>query len=211
MSGGESGTPPDRRGSIRDGVVAQGVDRISHQLKNPLQTISVNLEVLRLRASRDVSAEEAGEIDRLAEVVERGVRTLDRRIGMLVDLARRSSDDGWRRVALGSYVREAAATFQLDERESGRGLQVEVPPSEEDGEARIRPGWLVAALLEVVAALPSDEEGGAVVRVTVRDGHPRLELPDPPAGAGGAADAIRRAGGEMARTGDRIHVTFPEA
>lgn len=213
--GGES---PAGTGEAGDGRVALGVDRISHQLKNPLQTISVNLEVLRLRASRSAAPDEQEEIDRLAGIVERGVRTLDRRIGMLVDLARRSSGDGWRRVSLGDYVRQATAAFQLDEREHGRGLEVELPAPEEDVEVKIRPGWLLAALLDAAGTPASGEGDRGILRVEVRDGQGTLELPVPPGEDGGSdaedtaslREAIRRAGGEMYTAGNRIEVRFPE-
>lgn len=213
MSGSGAAGGASGRGSgggrLDDGLVAAGVDRISHQLKNPLQTIAVNLEVLRLEAERGASAGEAGgdgEIERLTGVISGGVQTLDRRIGMLVALARRSGEAHPRRVSLGEYVRRASATFQLGDADYGRGLEVEVPGEEGDVEVLVRPGWLLAFLLE--AAAGAHGAAGALLRVAAGEECARVELSTPAVGHGSAegedgperterlAGLLRRAGAE---------------
>lgn len=200
------------------GVVERGVDRIAHQLRNPLQSITVNLEILRLKASKAVPPEEVDEVERLAGVVNESVRTLDRRIGMLVDLARRSPEEAPRRVALGRFVREVLAAFRLDEREDGPGMEVEVPSEEKDVEVRIRSGWLLVFLLDA-AGMAAAGEGTGAVRVIREEDGARLEIPWPPEEdrGGPEADGVRRrlsevarlAGGEMERETEVIAVRFP--
>lgn len=214
------GEGPDR--GEGEEVLTRAVDRISHQLKNPLQSISVNLEVLRLRARRDAPGDEDGEVERLSGVIDGAVRTLDRRIGMLVDLARRRDAREPRRLPLGGFVREAWETFRLGDREGGRPLELDVPSGEDDVEVVVRPGWLLALLLGATAAVPDDEE--AVVRVRAHGDGAVLELPRSPAGPpagpeapahgpeeGELREAVRRAGGELAGDDGRPEVRFPGA
>lgn len=207
-----TGIPEDR-------IVAEGVDRMAHQLKNPLQAITVNLEVLRLMATKSVGPDELEEVERLAGVVNESVRTLVRRIDLLVALARRSErDEPARRVRLGRVVREAAGAFRLDEREHGHGLELELPPGEEDPEVRVGVGWLAALLLRAVAAA-QDTGGRLRVRVTSMDEDGLLEfpaVPDPESGTPeargaleGLAELARRAGGEPSPGQEGLSVRFP--
>lgn len=210
----------DGAGVPEDGIVAEGVDRMAHQLKNPLQAITVNLEVLRLKATKGVGPEELDEVERLAGVVNDSVRTLDRRIDLLVALARRSElEESLQRVRLGRFVREAAGAFRLDEREHGRGLELDLPPGE-DPEVRVGRGWLVALLLRSVAAAP-DPGGRPRVRVRATDGGGLLEFPAvpgpesaPPEVRGvleGLSGLARRSGGEPSLGEDGLSIRFPGA
>lgn len=176
-----------------DPLLATAVDRIAHQLRNPLQAISVNIEVIRLRARRS----DAGEVDRVAGVVDENVRLLDRRLGYLFDLARRSPEEAVTSVDAADLLAGAAAAFRLDAREDGMLIRVEVPGGEAgaadaregegDGEGaaltvEARRGSLLALLLRLALRL-SRETSGGVLRV--RGEGERVWLEAVPEEAGG--------------------------
>lgn len=168
-------------------VLVEAVDRIAHQLKNPLQAISVNLEVVRLRAGED------GETDRLTRVMDDAVRTLDRRIRLLVALARRSPEEPVRVVDLASFVRETVAAFRLDDREHGRDVALRTPPGEV-GPVTVRPGQLVALVMALSEAPTVGARSPRVLRVAGDGENGVLAVT-------GAADADER-GSSEAGAGD---------
>lgn len=201
-------------------VLAEAVDRIAHQLKNPLQAMTVNLEVIRMRAGAD----EAEETERLTGVVDEHIRLVDRRIRMLVALARRSPDESLTGIDLMELLREATAAFRLDEREDGPGLRIRPPDAAREGDGpsiRGREGALLAFVLaaasgarhaarsgeEPYLAAGGDDEGGWI------------EVgPGAPWGSGGQRDELaeqgRRAGGEVVAPEDGagpFRVRFPRA
>lgn len=156
-----SGEEPGRLSAEAEGsVLAEAVDRIAHQLKNPLQAMTVNLEVIRMRAGTD----EPGEVRRLADVVDDNVRRVDRRIRMLIALARRSPDEPASAVDLGELLREADEAFRLGERRDGPGLRVRLPDDAAAGTgdlaASAREGGLLALLL-TVASRAAESRGDA--------------------------------------------------
>lgn len=156
---GPSSAEPD------DSLLAHGVDRIAHQLKNPLQALTVNLEVVRLRAGGTGAA---GEIERLTRVMDENVRLLDRRIRLLLALARRSDQEPLKELDLVSFVEDTVAAFRLDEREEGRGVELRIPR----GEAlpvRGRPGGLVALLIALSDVKGPDGAGPSYLRVGPTD------------------------------------------
>lgn len=184
-------------------VLAEAVDRIAHQLKNPLQAMTVNLEVIRMRAGGD----EAEETERLTGVVDEHIRLVDRRIRMLVALARRSPDESLTAIDLAELLQEATAAFRLDEREDGPDLRLRLPEGVREGDGpsiRGRKGALLALVLAAASGAPhaarrgedpylaagGDDEGGWI------------EVgPGPPWGSGEQRDELaeqgRRAGGEV--------------
>lgn len=198
--------------------LAEAVDRMAHQLKNPLQAITVNLEVLRMKAGRGESAEE---VDRLTGVVDENVRIVDRRVRMLVALARRSPTEPLTSVDLGEELREARDAFRLDEQEDGLGLEVRLPGTGADLSARARHGGLLALILAGASCAAPGEDGerpylaagasgeGPWLEVGPRVGCPgdggRRELEAQGRRAGGAA---RGASGEAAGGGP-VRIRFP--
>lgn len=205
---------PDRPGEGSLGseretsALAEAVDRIAHQLKNPLQAMTVNLEVIRLHARKG----EADELERVAGVVDENIQLLDRRIRMLIALARRSPEEPATGLDLGQLVREAGGAFRLDEREDGSGLRLRVPGREAAGEGlavRAREGELLALIL--AAASRASEVGTAAevpyLAVDPVESGARLEVgPGGPWRGQDERDEMlaqaRRAGGEVSTTGD---------
>lgn len=236
MEGSSGGEPVGIAGE--DPLLATAVDRIAHQLRNPLQAIAVNLEVIRLRARR----EDTGEVDRVAGVVDDNVRLLDRRLGYLIDLARRSPDEPVTSVDAAGLVAGAAAAFRLDAREDGMLIRVEVPGEGRTGTAggeagasaegdaaeaaltvEARRGSLLALVLRLALRL-SREAAGGVLRVRGEGDRVWLEAVPEEAGGGWARGAAREemeqlarlAGGEAAPTGEggadaagEFRVSFP--
>lgn len=203
-------------------AVAEAVDRIAHQLKNPLQAMTVNLEVLRLRAGR----EEREETERVTGVVDQNIRLLDRRVRMLIALARRSPEEPFTGMDLAEAVREAGAAFRLDDREEGLGLELRVPDDEVEGSfsVRAREGQFLTLLLAVASAAGGG--GGDEPYLTVgRDDEGGWIEVGPGAPWGDAAEGeeirrqARRSGGTVVSPGeggerrgdDPLRVRFPRS
>lgn len=173
-------------------AVAEAVDRIAHQLKNPLQAMTVNLEVLRLRAGRG----EREETERVTGVVDENIRLLDRRVRMLIALARRSPEEPYRGLDLAEEVREAGAAFRLDDREDGLGLRFRVPEAGEGAthSVRAREGQLLALLLAVASAAAGGSGGDEpYLAVGGDEGGSWIEVgPGAPWGDAAEGEVIRR-------------------
>lgn len=188
-------------------VLAEAMDRIAHQLKNPLQAMTVNLEVIRIRAGEG----DVDEVERLTRVVDENVRRVDRRIRMLVALARRSPDETPTDADLEELVREASAAFRLDDREDGPGLRVRAPDEGEgvgDAVVRVRPGELLALILSVASRATRADSGGEPPYLAVgADGAGGWievgpgDLWGDPGERRAIAERARRAGGEVEATG----------
>lgn len=74
-----------------DAVLRDMVGRMAHELKNPLQAIVVNVEVLRtgVRSGRDPDRPP----EPFATAIEEGVRVLDRRLRLLFLVSRAADED----------------------------------------------------------------------------------------------------------------------
>lgn len=215
-----AGEPETLAAEAESSALAEAVDRMAHQLKNPLQAMTVNLEVIRLRAAR---AEDREELERLADVVDENIRLLDRRIRMLISLARRSPEEKPAALDLGEQVRQALDAFRLDEREDGLGLQVRLPGDDGEGPdlaVRAREGGLLALVLAGAACAagagggepPYLAVGASRGRAWIEFG-PRADCP----GGDGREELVeqaRRAGGEVGTAeeepaGRPLRVRFP--
>lgn len=201
-------------------VLAEAVDRIAHQLKNPLQAMTVNLEVIRMRAGK----EGREETERLTDVVDQNIRRVDRRIRMLIALARRSADEPLTAIDLRELLREAGAAFRLDEREDGLGLRLRVPePDGDDGglSTRGREGAILALLLAAASGARHAAREGEPPYLAAGSGEqgPWIEVgPGAPWESHGQwqelAGQARRSGGEVVSEegGDGpFRVRFPRA
>lgn len=191
------GVGGDRR---TDDLLARAVDRMAHQIKNPLQAVAMNMEVIRTRVRREVPELWEG-LERYAGAVDENVELLDRRLRLLLALGRRSPDDDPESLDPESLARDFAAALRLDR---------EDPPVEVEGRgegggaglgARGRPGFVLALLLDVweAAREAGARDGKLRVRVEEGEGHVRLEVRLPPTPGGGGiasrrADRWRRLG-----------------
>lgn len=200
-------------------VLAEAVDRIAHQLKNPLQAMTVNLEVIRMRAGKG----DREEAERLTGVVDQNIRLVDRRIRMLIALARRSPDEALTAIDLGELLREAGAAFRLDDREDGLGLRIRLQEAGGNGGLSIRgrEGALLALVLGAASGVRrgSREEESPYLAAGSGDEGPWIEVgPGTPwesrAQREELAGQARRAGGEVDSGGGDdgpFRVRFPRA
>ncbi len=137
------------------------VDRMSHQLKNPLQAIVVNAEVVRIRTRRE-APELWAELDRFAAAVDSSVQLLDRRLRLLVQMAR-ADDEGATAVDLGATVRELVGAAKFDSEDVPVHLEA---PTADLPAARARPGHLVHLLFVLLERAVGGSGGEVVVRAT---------------------------------------------
>lgn len=161
-------------------VLDRALDRMAHQLKNPLQAIVVNLEVVRLRARQQ--APEAWEaLEPFATSIDANVKLLDRRLRLLLHLCR--SGRGPERVDVGELVEELVAAVRLDE--PPVPVRVEMAAGLPAG--RVRAGPLVGLLFLALERLRDErEENGGEVRVRVHAESGKLFVDLGPAGSLGA-------------------------
>lgn len=194
------------------------VDRMSHQLKNPLQAIVVNAEVVRLRAGREAPDLWAG-LERHAAAIDDNVRLLNRRIQLMVLLAR-AADEKPVAVDPAALILDLVGAAHLD----ADPVPVRVENADVGPPAIARPGCLVELLFTILEELGSEEgeEESGEVCVTVgsaEDGI-RVELvrtpplAEPPFSGdewGELAALALRAGGEARRAagGAGLHLLFP--
>lgn len=205
-------------GGAGDGpdLLGEAVERMAHQLKNPLQAVAVNLEVIRGRVRRELPDLWEG-LDRFGRAVDDNVELLDRRLRLLLALGRRGPDDELREADPAELARDLAAALRLDEEPPG----VEVV--DDDGEggglaARLRPGHLLALLLDAWLAAARAGAEHTPVETWRASGSLGVAFPVP---AGGTArrdrwaEEARAAGGdlELEEDGDRtvVRVGFPTA
>lgn len=199
------------------GLLAEAVDRVAHQIKNPLQAVSMNLEVIRMRVSQE-APELWEELERFAGAVDDNVGVLDRRLRLLLALGRRSAEDTPESVDVTELVEDFAAALRLDEERpalrvesTGAGLA-----------ARARPGFLLELVLDVHGRMAREHPDREVLPVRVRAGREGVDLSFrlPGAVADGAADPeprwrdlAERAGGraalEAGDPGTRLRVRLP--
>lgn len=137
MSEAESPFRPEE-----EGLLAEAVERMAHQIKNPLQAVAMNLEVIRTR-SRKEAPELWEELERFAAAVDQNVELLDRRLRLLLAVGRRGPSDETREMDPAALARDFAAALRLDEEPPG----VRVEGGGEGLAARGRAGHLLALLL----------------------------------------------------------------
>lgn len=142
------------------------VDRAWHQLSNPLHAIVVNLEAIRVKTAG------MEELEPFLRAVQANVERLDRRLRLLVSVARRGS--GGERLqerSLARLARDVAVTLGLEGVEGEVVLEL---PEDETLLVRAREGSLVACLVRFLLDV---QEGSPdrVVRSRVRDRRVDLE------------------------------------
>jgi signal transduction histidine kinase len=154
---------------------------MAHQIKNPLQAVAMNLEVIRMRV-RDEAPELWSEIERHGEAVDENVSVLDRRVRMLLRLGRRSPDEARESVDVARLIDDFAAALQLGEDPPTLAVRTEGAQLA----ARARPGYVLALVLDLwrtVRGLPGEAREIDVVvgtdgeRVVVEVRLPDLDAP----------------------------------
>ncbi|MFW6010828.1 MAG: hypothetical protein ACOC9H_02805 [Gemmatimonadota bacterium] len=194
--GGESGSldPPSGK------LLASVLDRMAHELRNPLQAVTVNLEVVRMRVGRG-APEVWSDVERFAEAVDANARLLNRRLRLALDIARRAPDDPLETRDLRVLVEDLCGALRMDEERPGVAVE-----GAERGATGVeaRAGYLVELLVRLLdAARAAATDDTVVARVAkARDGGSvTFELS--PEGAadlpGGCAELAELAGGRLTR------------
>ncbi len=205
MSGDGGGAWPEE-----EGLLAEAVERMAHQIKNPLQAVTMNLEVIRARTRKEAPELWEG-LDRFASAVDQNVEVLDRRLRLLLALGRRDPSDEAREIDPAALARDFAAALRLDQEPPG----VRVEGGGEGLAARGRAGHLLALLL---AAWRGAAEAGATdCPVTVEPAEDGLSVSVEVPAASVPAERWRRAaeaaGGEgrveEGEEDDRLRLILP--
>jgi len=198
-------------------LLYEALDRMAHQIKNPLQAVSMNLEVIRMRVSRE-APELWEELERYAGAVDDNVTVLDRRLRLLLALGRRSADDPPESVDVPELIRDFAAALRLGEEAPAVEVEAEGP----DLAAEARPGFLLELLLDLHRWTSREHPAEERLPIRVRTASGEVELSfGLPAGARGDEEfpaerwrsLASRAGGEagLDRVGEapRLRVRLP--
>ncbi|MDP2479973.1 MAG: histidine kinase dimerization/phospho-acceptor domain-containing protein [Candidatus Palauibacterales bacterium] len=174
--------------------VARLVSGMAHGLRNSLQAVAINLEVVRARLRRD-APELADELDRFAAAADDNVRRLGRRVDLLIAAAHRGPEEE-SAVDLAGLAREVAEALELDRRPP----RVEVDAPDDERGVRLRRGAAVVLLGRALESARAAARGEESVRAEVRyaGDEASLEVPvavtGPEAWEGVADDAGARAG-----------------
>lgn len=181
------------------------MERAAHEIKNPLNGLAINLEVVRSRAER--GGEQGATLSRFASAAA----TEAERVTALVEALLAVSRPGRRPVDLWMVIQPLAALHAAIAAPDGGAVTAE------------RPGELVvetsadpaAARLAVASALEAIVRDGAAVRCVVasRDGQLTVSvLGAPPAPVEpGLRDALARAGIALEPVPDGLRVLFAPA
>jgi signal transduction histidine kinase len=148
-------------------------DDLAHEIKNPLHSMVINLEVLKRRAAR-VGGEGAEDLQRYAGVLAAELERVNRRIELLLRLSRPARDAEL--ATLGEIVDELMELVQLEARH--HDVAVEYQPGERAVRVRMPRETGRQIILNLV--LDALENAGAGARLRIRldqaEGLARLEL-----------------------------------
>jgi signal transduction histidine kinase len=148
-------------------------DDLAHEIKNPLHSMVINLEVLKRRVAR---ADSADDVQRYIGVLAGELERVNRRIELLLRLSRPGR--GAESTTLNELAEEVLELIQLEARHCD--IQVEYHP--EGGMVRIHvprePSRQVILNL-VLEVIDRMERGGTLrIHVDERDGETRLAVAD---------------------------------
>ena len=203
-------------GEATGDLLSEAVERMAHQIKNPLQAVAVNLEVIRSRVRRE-APELWEDLERFGRAVDENVGLLDRRLRLLLALGRRGPADELREAAPSELAGDLASALRLDQ--DAPGVEIDAGDAGPPGPTgRLRPGHLLALLAD--AWLAAARAGAERTPVTVHRPEGRVGLAFPvPRSAGEDTDRwaamAAAAGGELEAVEEDgrtlVRVTFPTA
>ncbi|HSJ14087.1 MAG TPA: histidine kinase dimerization/phospho-acceptor domain-containing protein [Longimicrobiales bacterium] len=150
---------PEQARASRYELISRIADDVAHELKNPLNSIVINLEVLRnrVRAGQNEAA-----LDR-ADVIDAELRRLHALLEGMLRLLRPERSDG-ETASLGDVIEDVAALARAQARVARKELVIETVP--EDMIVRVHRDALRFALLYVIqVALREADENSAGVRL----------------------------------------------
>jgi signal transduction histidine kinase len=170
-------------------------DDLAHEIKNPLHSMVINLEVLKRRVAR---ADSSDDVQRYIGVLAGELERVNRRIELLLRLSRPGR--GAESTTLGELAEEVMELIQLEARHGD--IQVEYRP--EGGMVRVHvprePSRQV--ILNLVLEVIDRMERGGVLRISCgeRDGETRLSVSDSGTAVSGLDGGALPARLEVART-----------
>lgn len=199
MIPGDSGEP----GSLdppSGKLLASVLDRMAHELRNPLQAVTVNLEVVRMRVGRG-APEVWSDVEKFAEAVDTNARLLLRRLQLALDIARRAPDDPLETRDIRALVEDLCEALRMDEDRPG----VTVAGAERGATGvEVRAGYLVELLVRLLDAARAATVGDRVeALVAEADDGGTVTFELSPEGAadlpGGCVELAEQAGGRLTR------------
>jgi signal transduction histidine kinase len=139
-------------------VLERLADDLAHEIKNPLHSMVINLEVLKRRIAR-AESESAGELLRYAEIINGELDRVNGRIEILLQLVR--PDRGGGSVSLAAAVHELLPLLEL---ERGRnGVEIEYPTEPQPLRGRIPRETAQQLVLDLfLVALDATPRGGTI-------------------------------------------------
>lgn len=170
-------------------LVERLADDLAHEIKNPLHSMVINLEVLRRRVSR-WSGADATELMRYVGILSGELDRVSQRVDLLLRVVR--TDRGGEPVSLAETIEDLLEVVEL-ERERHR-ISIELRPPEQITRARI-PRETARQLVINLLLIAIDEAGpGGTVSISSGqgDGAEELRLLAAPAGEGdrSASDGV---------------------
>ena len=204
MSDGAAADAPSAERLWLDTLQALGRP-VAHEVRNALNGVAVNLEVVRARAARPDAA--AATVARYADVAAAQMESLTALTDALLAVVRPVADG----MDAAAVVRPLATLCDAVARPEGGGVALHVVPDGEpvgtalDGTTlRALAGALLVAAAERGATLSCELDGGGHPTLRVR--RPGAELPSPPAAARALAE---RAGVRLDTQGDAWVAALP--
>jgi signal transduction histidine kinase len=139
-------------------VLERLADDLAHEIKNPLHSMVINLEVLKRRISR-TTPEGASELLRYAEIISGELDRVNGRIEILLQLVR--PDRAGESVSLAAAVHELLPLLEL---ERGRGgVRIEYPTEPQPLRGRIPRETARQLVLDLLlVALDATPRGGTI-------------------------------------------------
>lgn len=153
-------------------------DDLAHEIKNPLHSMVINLEVLKRRVAR---ADSPDEVQRYIGVLAGELERVNRRIELLLRLSRPGR--GPESTTLNELTEELMELIQLEARHAD--AQVEYLPQGAPARVFVPREPTRQAILNLVLEVIDHMEHGGTLRVTIaeRDGRARLAVADSAAAA----------------------------
>lgn len=162
--------PVADQGTIRENkldLVERLADDLAHEIKNPLHSMVINLEVLRRRIAR-LDPQPTEDLLRYASVLSSELERVNRRIDLLLRMVRpsRDSED---LASIAEVVEELRELLELESQRHGVQLNVEEPRSIAlpDLPRAATRQMLLSLILETLDRTP---EGGVLQLNTVENG-----------------------------------------
>lgn len=180
-------------------------DALAHEIKNPLHSMVINLEVLKRRLAR--APGDSGDVLRYATVLGEELERVNQRIELLLRLSR-PERAGPEETTLDELLDEVMELVSLEARH--REARVEYKPGERM--TRIRLGRQAARqiILNLVLDALDGLQGGETLRIAVReeDGRAVMTVSGPPSSDGGERLSVAAALAEA--VGGRVDSDGPE-